>query len=326
CTWLRHPGVPLPLHQLRGVLGWLCFPQFGAHSVERKIHMVQHPHGMTVTVTTQEGEAEPQRQVFSYSWASLRGLLGEAASLLLLRVLACHRAVPPGITFPAIDKEGHLCTTTYRSLGVQQQPVGSTQVEVLVVERALHAAQSIPMVWHHSLLPSGYGVGLRRVGGGGAPGWRKSASVPFCRHLARQVQVGCPVVAVLQDAPALSSTAAEPQPLFPKQLLDWKEDAQLCSWFLDRKLGTGTTLSPTLQEELRASHSTYVQQHPELFALLADFLQALLLRQPPDPILFAAEFFAPFARRQPPGPSFASSVSLSPFCSISRRSPPAQGD
>lgn len=101
-----------------------------------------------------------------------------------------------------------------RSLGVQQQPVGSTQVEVLVVERALHAAQGIPMVWYHSLLPSG--------------------------HLARRVQVGCPVVAVLQDAPALSSTGAEPQPLFPKQLLDWEEDAQLCSWFLDRKVRRGT--------------------------------------------------------------------------------------
>lgn len=92
------------------------------------------------------------------------------------------------------------------------------------------------------------------------------------------------------------------------------------------QLGMGTTLSPTPQEELGASHSTYVQQHPELFALLADFLQALLLRQPPNPILFAAEFFAPFARRQPPGPSFASSVSLSPFCSTSCPNPPAQGD
>uniref|UniRef100_A0A8C2TPI0 Ciliogenesis-associated TTC17-interacting protein n=1 Tax=Coturnix japonica TaxID=93934 RepID=A0A8C2TPI0_COTJA len=262
--------------------------EFGAHPMERKIHMVQQPHGMTITVTTQEGEAEPQHQVFSYDWASLGGLLGEAASLLLLRVLACRRAVPPGIIFPAIDKEGNLCTTTYRSLGVQQQPVGSTQVEVLVVERALHAAQGVPMVWHHSLLPSG--------------------------HLARQVQVGCPVIAVLQEAPVLSSTGAEPQPLFPKQLLDWEEDAQLCSWFLDRK------------EELQASHSTYVQQHPELFALLADFLQTLLIRQPPDPILFAAEFFAPFARHKPPGPSFASSLSPSPFCSISCPSPPAEGD
>lgn len=63
--------------------------------------------------------------------------------------------------------------------------------------------------------------------------------MPFCRHLARQVQVGCPMVAVLQDAPALSGMGTESQPLFPKQLLDWEEDAQLCSWFLDRKVRGG---------------------------------------------------------------------------------------
>lgn len=66
---------------------------------------------------------------------------------------------------------------------------------------------------------------------------------------------------------------------------------------------------PNTQEELQASHGTYVRQHPELAALLADFLQALLLRQPPDPLPFAADFFAPFARRQPPGPPLASSRS-----------------
>uniref|UniRef100_A0A669PGR5 Ciliogenesis-associated TTC17-interacting protein n=1 Tax=Phasianus colchicus TaxID=9054 RepID=A0A669PGR5_PHACC len=239
-----------------GALEWdVAIPQTGMSNWDASSRV---SHGVSP-------QADPQHQAFSYSWASLEGLLGEAASLLLLRVLACRRAVPPSITFPAIDKEGHLCTTTY-------------------------------------VRPWAPGVGWIWVL---APGWRNSALMPFCRHLARRVQVGCPVVAVLQDAPALSGMGAEPQPLFPKQLLDWEEDAQLCSWFLDRK------------EELRASHSTYIQQHPELFALLADFLQALLLRQPPDPILFAAEFFAPFARHQPPGPSFASSISPSPFCSIS---------
>lgn len=252
--------------------------EFGAHPVERRTHMVQHPRGMSVTVSTREGKAEPQSRDFSYGWASPGGLLGEAASLLLLRVLARRRAVPPGLVFPAIDGEGHLGTATYRALGVQRQPVGSAEAEVWVMERAVRAKEGVPVVWHSSFLPSG--------------------------RLARQLQVGCPVLAVLQDASVLSERAEDgPQPAFPKQPLDWEEDAQLCSWFLDRK------------EELRASHSTYTRQHPELAALLAHFLQALLLRQPPDPVLFAAEFFAPFARRQPPGPPFASS-----------RSPPAPQD
>ncbi|NXN65260.1 CATIP protein, partial [Himantopus himantopus] len=84
-----------------------------ARPVERRTHMVSHQHGMTVTKTLQEGEAESQCWSFSYGRAELRGLLPEGASLLLLRVLACRQAVPPDLVFPAIDTEGHLCTSSY---------------------------------------------------------------------------------------------------------------------------------------------------------------------------------------------------------------------
>ncbi|NWR57356.1 CATIP protein, partial [Bucorvus abyssinicus] len=83
------------------------------HPVERRTHMVNDQHGLTVTKILREGEAEPQCQIFSYSRAELRGLLLEGASLLLLRVLAWRRAVPPGLVFPAIDTEGYLCTVSY---------------------------------------------------------------------------------------------------------------------------------------------------------------------------------------------------------------------
>ncbi|NXV79972.1 CATIP protein, partial [Atlantisia rogersi] len=84
-----------------------------ANPVEKRTRMVSHQHGMTVTRTIQEGEEETQRWCFSYSRAELRGVLAEGASLLLLRVLACQQAVPPGLSFPAVDSEGHLCTFSY---------------------------------------------------------------------------------------------------------------------------------------------------------------------------------------------------------------------
>ncbi|NXL30193.1 CATIP protein, partial [Glaucidium brasilianum] len=84
-----------------------------AQPVERRIHIVSHQHGMTVTKSLREGEAEPNCQSFFYSQAELRGLLTEGASLLLLRVLACQRTVPPDLVFPAINTEGHLCTSSY---------------------------------------------------------------------------------------------------------------------------------------------------------------------------------------------------------------------
>ncbi|NXJ73957.1 CATIP protein, partial [Trogon melanurus] len=87
--------------------------ELGAHHAERRIYIVSHKHGVTVTKVLQEKKAEPQCQIFSYSQAELRGLLLEGANLLLLRVLACRQAVPPGLIFPAIDTEGHLCTSSY---------------------------------------------------------------------------------------------------------------------------------------------------------------------------------------------------------------------
>ncbi|KAM6269106.1 ciliogenesis-associated TTC17-interacting protein [Porphyrio hochstetteri] len=257
----EQPGVPSPART-----------PLRTNPVEKRTRMVSHQHGMTVTKTIQEGEEETQRWCFSYSRAELQGLLAEGASLLLLRVLACQQAVPPGLIFPAINSEGHLCTFSYRSMGTQQQAVGSAEAEVFMIERAVRASTGVS-IWHSSFLPSG--------------------------RLARLVQVGCPMLVYLQDESVLSETGGgvEPQTPFPKQPLDWEEDIQLYSWFLDRK------------EELQASHATYIEQHPELQALLADFLQALLLQQPHDPVSFAAQFFA---LQQPPETPFMSARAASP--------------
>ncbi|NXG95294.1 CATIP protein, partial [Loxia leucoptera] len=83
------------------------------HPTEKTTHFVSHEHGMTVTRTLQEGEAEPRCHSFSYSRARLRGRLLEGASLLLLRVLAHRHTMPPGLVFPAINSEGDLCTFSY---------------------------------------------------------------------------------------------------------------------------------------------------------------------------------------------------------------------
>ncbi|KAM9010001.1 ciliogenesis-associated TTC17-interacting protein isoform 1-T1 [Ara ararauna] len=243
------------------------------YPVRRRTHMVSHQCGMTVTKTLQEGEAEPQCCRFIYSRAELQGLLPEGASLLLLRVLACRREVPPGLVFPTINTEGRLCTASYRALGVQPQAVGSAEAEVFVIERAVHAGAGASTVWHSSFLPSG--------------------------RLARLVQVGSPVVMRLQDepVPATDTDGVKPLPPFPKQPLNWEEDIQLFSWFLDRK------------GELQEYHAAYIQQHPELQVLLSDFLLALLLQQPQDPVSFAAEFFA---HKEPPETRFTSSGAANP--------------
>ncbi|XP_057884489.1 ciliogenesis-associated TTC17-interacting protein [Melospiza georgiana] len=253
------------------------------HPTEKRTHFVSHEYGMTVTRTLQEGGAEPQCHSFSYGRARLRARLLEGASLLLLRVLARRRTMPPGLVFPAINSEGDLCTFSYSALGIQRQAVGSAETEVFVIRRAVRASSGAPSVWHSSFLPSG--------------------------HLAQLMQIGAPVLMLLQDESILSKSGRfAPQLPFPKEPLEWDEDMELYSYFLDRK------------EELQLSHAAYLQQHPEVRALLSDFLQALLHQQPDDTISFAAEFFA---HQRPVGSPFASTGAASPLPSSPAGPPPA---
>lgn len=67
------------------------------------------------------------------------------------------------------------------------------------------------------------------------------------------------------------------------------------------------------QEELRLSHTRYLQQHPDGEAMVSDFLLFLLLHRPDDVVTFAAEFFGPFSVRRPPVPALRSSTPRSPF-------------
>ncbi|XP_037998343.1 ciliogenesis-associated TTC17-interacting protein isoform X1 [Motacilla alba alba] len=160
------------------------------HPTEKTTHIVSHQHGMTVTKTLQEGEAEPQCHSFSYSRAKLRARLLEGASLLLLRVLARRQTMPPDLVFPAINSEGDLCTCSYSALGIQRQAVGSAETEVFVIERAVHASTGATAVWHSSFLPSG--------------------------RLAQLMQIGSPVLMLLQDESILSKSGLSPSSPSPK--------------------------------------------------------------------------------------------------------------
>uniref|UniRef100_A0A8P4GBS0 Ciliogenesis-associated TTC17-interacting protein n=1 Tax=Dicentrarchus labrax TaxID=13489 RepID=A0A8P4GBS0_DICLA len=99
-------------------------------------------------------------------------------------------------------------------------------------------------------------------------------------HLATRMQVGSPVTMRLLH-----------YVVFTKIPLVWEEDMQMRSQFLDRK------------EELKGDHASYLRQHPEIRALISDFLQFLLLRKPDDIFPFAREYFLPFASHRPPEPS-----------------------
>ncbi|XP_036401868.1 ciliogenesis-associated TTC17-interacting protein [Megalops cyprinoides] len=239
------------------------------HRLDRKSHMVQQGDKLLVNKVITERE-EVKRQTFTFPLSSLEGFVSEASNLLILRILAQRKRIPENMVFLALDVETRISVSSYKELGMKQQMLGQESVEVFGIERTVASAEDVPATWRCCFLSDG--------------------------HLASRVQVGSPVTMRLIQLPSvIRGDDKDDKPVFEKKPLVWEEDMQLCSKFLDRK------------EELEADHASYIRHHPELKALMADFLQFLLLRKPDDVFSFAADYFAAFSSRRNPGSSIQSS-------------------
>ncbi|XP_036109248.1 ciliogenesis-associated TTC17-interacting protein [Molossus molossus] len=263
------------------------FIKFPILPMERKTSLLKQEGQLAMTRSIKDGE-EVKTEVTFLPLHSTLGFISEAANLLLLRVMAWRQMVPSNARFLALDMEGKLCYSSYQALGSQTIQVDRLQAEVFIVEQTIHSEEGIPMSCQFYLLSDG--------------------------HLAKRVQVGSPGCCMITKMPILrEEDEIEPPPVFEKKPLPWEEDMELYSRFLERK------------EQLRLSHSRYLQQHPDAEALISDFMLFLLLRQPADVVTFAAEFFGPFAARRPPTPALRSSRPLSPFRSLDPSLDPAAG-
>ena len=81
-------------------------------------------------------------------------------------------------------------------------------------------------------------------------------------------QEGAPVYMKIKELPENFVKDEDADWVFPdfgKGKLHWEDDIEMLSHFLDRK------------EELKEDHVNYMKRHPELKAILGDFLQVCVL-------------------------------------------------
>ncbi|KAG8430604.1 hypothetical protein GDO86_020313 [Hymenochirus boettgeri] len=243
------------------------YNKFKGYSLDKKTHMTRQGDNLVINRVITKGE-KLCHETSSHSLNSLTGFISEAANFLVLRLLSRRKIVEP-LAFLTFDEETNLCISTYANLGSRSQVIGKETVPVFGIEREICSAD-VPSTWQCFFLDDG--------------------------HLSSRVQVGSPVTIKLTQMPILSEPdEKDPKPVFEKKPLDWKEDLQLQSEFMDRK------------EELISEHETYLRHHPEIKLLLADFMQFLLLRKPSDTIEFAAEYFKSFSASQESDEPFMSS-------------------
>ncbi|XP_074545057.1 ciliogenesis-associated TTC17-interacting protein isoform X1 [Halichoeres trimaculatus] len=242
------------------------------HSLDKRCHMVQCDGRMVINRVATVGK-EVTRESVSYPMSVLGGLVTAGSELLLMRLFALRRKVPENMNFVSLDQGLHITPTTFSELGVKQLEVGGEAVEVFGVERTIHSVADNATTWQSFFLADG--------------------------HLASRVQVGSPTTMRLLQLPSQQQKGNHQHSLktvsvgkqshlcclafvfkgFEKIPLVWEEDMQMCSNFLDRKAA------------LKADHASYLRQHPEIRALISDFLKLLLLKKPDDVIQFAREYF-----------------------------------
>ena len=79
-----------------------------------------------------------------------------------------------------------------------------------------------------------------------------------------------------------------PKLIIEKKELNWENDMLLKSQYIDKK------------ESLKNEYDQYLNDNPELRALMADFLQSIISIKPNDVIAFSAKYFAPYSSKTKP--------------------------
>lgn len=95
--------------------------------------------------------------------------------------------------------------------------------------------------------------------------------------------------------PAIMKSVIKPKPIeidefMPKMVIEKKElaidsDMQLKSKYLDRK------------DDYKNEYDQYLHDHPELRAMIADYMQSILCFKPDNVLEFTTKYFAPYSSK-----------------------------
>eukprot|EP00112_Aurelia_sp_Birch-Aquarium-sp1_P006093 Seg1681.3 transcript_id=Seg1681.3/GoldUCD/mRNA.D3Y31 product="Ciliogenesis-associated TTC17-interacting protein" protein_id=Seg1681.3/GoldUCD/D3Y31 len=211
------------------------------------------------TITT-EGEHRYEDEK-TFNALDMKGFISEGSNMILQRIFAIRQTVPEeDAQFVALDNQMQLCSSTYAKLQERNQVIEGQNVEMFGVERSI-LSQNSELSWRSYFLKDG--------------------------HMSYRNSQGSPITMKLLRLPRPEDEEEEQSPTITRKGHRWEEDMQFWSRFLDRK------------EELKSDHLTFIQKHPELKALMSDFLQFLLMRKPDDVCSFAANYFEAFSAITP---------------------------
>jgi len=226
--------------------------------------------GYTLSLSNSEGATE-QTSTVNFTGDEMARFISEGANLALQRLSILH-GMHSRMSFDVLATDNSLTTVTYAPLESRSISIQNVTLETLGLERSIENTEETSTTWNIYFLSDG--------------------------HMYTRSQVGSPVYMKIKELPENFVKDEDADWVFPdfgKGKLQWEDDLEMLSHFLDRK------------EDLKEDHLNYMRRHPELKAILGDFLQFLLMRKPSDVIEFAADFFSSYSSTAQMKPSFAHS-------------------
>ncbi|XP_063690465.1 ciliogenesis-associated TTC17-interacting protein-like [Bolinopsis microptera] len=230
----------------------------------------QTDDGYQLVLTTTEGGTETVTTE-EFTKDEMARFISEGANLVLQR-LSIILGVHSRMSFNVFSTDNALANVSYSPIESHSVLLQNVTLETIGIERCVDNKDENPTTWKIYFLSDG--------------------------HMYTRAQVGSPVYMKIKDIPENFMKDEDADWVFPdfgKGKLHWEDDIEMLSHFLDRK------------EELKEDHVNYMKRHPELKAILGDFLQFLLMRKPSDVIEFAADFFSSYSATAEMKPSFAHS-------------------
>ncbi|XP_046846626.1 ciliogenesis-associated TTC17-interacting protein-like isoform X2 [Xenia sp. Carnegie-2017] len=217
-------------------------------TMDVKTLIVREAGKYVVQKTVSQDNCE-RKTLETFSTTQMEGFICEACHVVLQRFFL-KKGFPENAVFLTFDSETNISSMSFKVLGVKELIVENRTVMTKVIESSLSSLMKQDSLRKHFFIPDG-------------------------RLMLRTEENSNVTLKQLQSPRSL--TPEQPDVMTP---LNWQEDMQLFSEFLDRK------------DELIDEHNTYLRRHPEFQAILADFLQYLLFRKPQDIFASARNFFS----------------------------------
>lgn len=227
--------------------------------MDRKTNIsLENAFDYTIT-RTELSQNQVTKQTYTIKKPLMTGFVSESANILIQRLMIQNNKVEAFSMF-TFDSEINPCPMSYKPLDSRHISIQDEEINVRGIERTIESISDISTTWQIYFTSDG--------------------------HMANRIQIGYPAVIKAVEKPKkIQFDEYLPPITIEKKPLNWENDMLLKSEHTDKR------------ESLKNDYDQYLNDNPDLRAIMADFMQSLVSFKPTDVVEFSAKYFAPYSAK-----------------------------